>query len=60
MTVLVAAASKHGATDEIAERMSVRMARASEGDHRDWQAIDDWAAAIAVELQHEPAARNSP
>jgi menaquinone-dependent protoporphyrinogen oxidase len=30
-----------------AEKASVRMARANEGDYRDWQAIDDWAAAIA-------------
>ena len=30
-----------------AEKASVRMAHASEGDYRDWQAIDDWAAAIA-------------
>jgi menaquinone-dependent protoporphyrinogen oxidase len=32
------------------EKAAVRGAHASEGDHRDWQAIDDWAAAIASEL----------
>jgi menaquinone-dependent protoporphyrinogen oxidase len=36
---------------EFAERASVRMAHASEGDYRDWQAIDAWAAAIARQLQ---------
>jgi menaquinone-dependent protoporphyrinogen oxidase len=35
----------------LAERASVRMAHAREGDYRDWQAIDDWAAAIAHQLQ---------
>ncbi len=34
-----------------AERASVRLARASEGDSRDWEAVDDWASAIAKELQ---------
>jgi menaquinone-dependent protoporphyrinogen oxidase len=34
-----------------AERAAVRGAHASEGDHRDWRAIDDWAAAIARELR---------
>jgi menaquinone-dependent protoporphyrinogen oxidase len=34
-----------------AEKASVRMAHASEGDYRNWQAIDDWAAAIAQQLQ---------
>jgi menaquinone-dependent protoporphyrinogen oxidase len=33
------------------EKAAVRGAHASEGDHRDWQAIDDWAAAIAHELE---------
>ena len=47
----------------LAERASVRMAHASEGDYRDWQAVDDWAAAIAHQLQQgrvgtgRPAAR---
>ena len=36
------------------ERAAVRGAHASEGDHRDWQAIDDWAALIAHELQQNP------
>jgi hypothetical protein len=31
--------------------VSVRMADAGRGDYRDWQAIDDWAAAIAQQLQ---------
>jgi menaquinone-dependent protoporphyrinogen oxidase len=35
----------------LAERASVRLAHASEGDYRDWQAIDAWAAAIAHQLQ---------
>lgn len=33
------------------EKAAVRGAHASEGDHRDWQAIDDWAATIAHELE---------
>jgi menaquinone-dependent protoporphyrinogen oxidase len=33
------------------EKIAVRCAHAREGDHRDWQAIDDWASAIASELQ---------
>ena len=33
------------------EKIAVRCAHAREGDYRDWQAIDDWAAAIASELQ---------
>jgi menaquinone-dependent protoporphyrinogen oxidase len=32
------------------EKAAVRGAHASEGDHRDWQAVDDWAAAIASDL----------
>jgi menaquinone-dependent protoporphyrinogen oxidase len=43
-----------------AEKASVRMARASEGDHRDWQAIDDWAAAIAQQLQQRRVGTGSP
>jgi hypothetical protein len=27
------------------------MAHASKGDYRDWQTIDDWAPAIAQQLQ---------
>jgi menaquinone-dependent protoporphyrinogen oxidase len=34
-----------------AEKAAVRAAHSREGDHRDWQAIDEWAAAIARELQ---------
>ena len=33
------------------EKAAVRGAHASEGDHRDWQAIDDWAVTIARELE---------
>jgi menaquinone-dependent protoporphyrinogen oxidase len=33
------------------EKAAVRGAHAVEGDYRDWQAIDDWAAMIAQELQ---------
>jgi menaquinone-dependent protoporphyrinogen IX oxidase len=60
MTVLVAAASKHGATEEIAARigadlaglgLDVGIARVHEGDSRDWHAIDQWAATIAGELR---------
>jgi menaquinone-dependent protoporphyrinogen oxidase len=32
------------------ERAAVRGAHAREGDHRDWQAIDEWAAAVARQL----------
>ena len=35
----------------LAELLPVRMARGREGDWRDWQAIDEWAAEIAHELQ---------
>jgi menaquinone-dependent protoporphyrinogen oxidase len=34
------------------ERTPVRMARGREGDWRDWEAVDAWAASIADELQH--------
>ena len=37
-------------TLSLAELMPVRMARGREGDWRDWQAIDDWAASIAHDL----------
>jgi menaquinone-dependent protoporphyrinogen oxidase len=33
------------------EKIAVRCAHAREGDYRDWHAIDEWAAAIAGELQ---------
>jgi menaquinone-dependent protoporphyrinogen oxidase len=41
------------------ERIAVRAAHASEGDYRDWQAIDEWAAAIARDLQQERASTSS-
>jgi menaquinone-dependent protoporphyrinogen oxidase len=44
----------------LAEKASVRMARASEGDYRDWQAIDAWAAAIAHQLQQGRIGTGSP
>jgi menaquinone-dependent protoporphyrinogen oxidase len=34
------------------EKVAVRCAHAREGDHRDWQAIDEWAASIGRELLH--------
>jgi menaquinone-dependent protoporphyrinogen oxidase len=40
------------------EKAAVRGAHASEGDHRDWQAIDDWANSIADELQGKSARSN--
>ena len=33
------------------ERAAVRGAHANEGDYRDWQAIDEWAAGIARDLE---------
>jgi hypothetical protein len=36
------------------------MAHASEGDYRDWQAIDDWAATIAHQLQQGRVDAGSP
>jgi menaquinone-dependent protoporphyrinogen oxidase len=44
----------------IAEKASVRLAHASEGDYRDWRAIDDWAAAIAHQLQQGRVGTTSP
>jgi menaquinone-dependent protoporphyrinogen oxidase len=35
----------------LAEKLPVRMARGREGDWRDWAAVDEWASAIAHELQ---------
>jgi len=43
----------------LAEKAAIRVARASDGDHRDWPAIDEWAAAIALDLQHDRVARSS-
>jgi menaquinone-dependent protoporphyrinogen oxidase len=37
----------------LAERLPVRMARGREGDWRDWREVDDWADAIARELEGE-------
>ena len=37
----------HASVDEEA----VRCAHAREGDYRDWQTVDDWAASIGRELQ---------
>jgi menaquinone-dependent protoporphyrinogen oxidase len=39
----------------LAERAVIRVVRASEGDYRDWAAIDAWAAGIAEALRHQPA-----
>lgn len=52
MTVVVAAASKYGATQEIAEAIGrgVFAFRAAEGDFRDWDEIRAWATDIASEL----------
>lgn len=33
------------------EKIGARCAHAREGDHRDWEAIDGWAAAVAHELR---------
>jgi menaquinone-dependent protoporphyrinogen oxidase len=35
------------------EKIAVRCAHARKGDYRDWQAIDEWAAAIGRELQQK-------
>jgi menaquinone-dependent protoporphyrinogen oxidase len=40
----------------LVEQVPVRMARGREGDWRDMDAVDDWAAAIAAELHPEPVA----
>jgi menaquinone-dependent protoporphyrinogen oxidase len=44
----------------LAEKASVRLAHASEGDYRDWQAIDAWAAAIAHQLQQSRVGTGGP
>ena len=38
-----------------AERAIVRMVKSPYGDHRDWSAIREWAASIAMELTTVPA-----
>jgi menaquinone-dependent protoporphyrinogen IX oxidase len=57
MSILVACASKHGATEGIAERVVAIMpaARAAfpEGDFRDWDDIGNWAESIAHELSED-------
>jgi menaquinone-dependent protoporphyrinogen oxidase len=37
------------------EKIAVRCAHAREGDYRDWEAVDQWAATIASELHQTPA-----
>jgi menaquinone-dependent protoporphyrinogen oxidase len=38
-------------TLSLAEKLPVRIVPCREGDWRDWQAVDDWAASIAHHLQ---------
>lgn len=40
------------------EKIAVRCAHAREGDYRDWQAIDEWAATIGQELHDTQPAAN--
>lgn len=47
--VLVRAASKHGATSQIADVMATAL-KAPEGDFRDRGEIDRWARGIAAHL----------
>ena len=42
------------------EKIAVRATHAREGDYRDWQAVDDWAASIARELQQRHATVAEP
>jgi len=55
MTVLVAYATRHGATTGIGERLMRLMPKATAampvGDFRDWEAIDAWAREIAAQIQ---------
>jgi len=37
----------------LAEKLTVRMVRARDGDWRDFGAVDEWATTIAQELQHD-------
>ena len=48
--VLVAFASRHGATRGVAERIAARL----RGDDRDWTAVDAWADGIAEALAQRP------
>ena len=41
----------------LAERATVRLVHAAEGDFRDWAAIDQWAASIADALARESSSR---
>ena len=43
-----------------AEKVSVRLAHAGEGDDRDWQAIDNWGAVIARQLQRGRVGTGGP
>ena len=44
----------------LCERIAVRCAHAHEGDYRDWQAIDEWAAAVGREVQeNRPALKRA-
>jgi menaquinone-dependent protoporphyrinogen oxidase len=47
-------------TLSLAELLPVRMARGREGDWRNWQAIDEWAARIAGELEPDRGRPNTP
>jgi hypothetical protein len=51
---------KISCTLSLAELLPVRVARGREGDWRDWQAVDDWAAGIAHELNSERSAIDNP
>lgn len=42
------------------EKVAVRWAHARDGDYRDWQAVDEWAAAIGRELrQTQPTVKGA-
>jgi len=44
-------------SDAFGERMVVKAVRAPEGDFRDWDEIQAWAAAIAAELARDATAQ---
>jgi menaquinone-dependent protoporphyrinogen IX oxidase len=46
--VLIAYATKYGATAEIAEKLIVKGIKAPVDDYRDWEAITAWAEGIAA------------